>query len=155
VALSPQRLSDLESNLMLFYTGLQRHAHDILKEQLESTSKGDLDEYLHELKCLASAAVDVVVNERNLDELGGLMDIGWNLKTKLSAAISNNRVEEMYQKARAAGAIGGKLLGAGGGGFMLFFVPPRRHQRVSDALNGYQQVKFRCDQQGSKIIFSG
>ena len=96
-----------------------------------------------------------MVNEGNLDELGGLMDIGWNLKTKLSAAISNNRVEEMYQKARAAGAIGGKLLGAGGGGFMLFFVPPRRHQRVSDALNGYQQVQFRCDQQGSRIIFSG
>ena len=153
--LPPQRLSDLESNLMLFYTGLQRHAHDILKEQLESTSKGDLDEYLHELKGLASAAVDVVVSERDLDELGGLMDMGWNLKTKLSAASSNNRVEEMYQKARTAGAIGGKLLGAGGGGFMLFFVPPRRHQRVSDALNGYQQVKFRCDEQGSRIIFSG
>ena len=152
--LTPDRFVDLQEHLMLFYTGLQRRAHDVIKEQLQKTNDGDLDSYLGEMKNMASAAVGILANHGKLEEFGELMHAGWQLKKKFSSAISNTCVEEMYQKARAAGAIGGKLLGAGGGGFMLFFVPRSRRKRVFNALSGRGQVDFSCDEQGTQILFS-
>ncbi|MEE2805052.1 MAG: kinase [Pseudomonadota bacterium] len=152
--LPPDRFVNLQAHLMLFYTGLQRRAHDVIKEQLQKTNDGDLDDYLGEMKNMASAAVGILANHEKLEEFGELMHAGWQLKKKFSSAISNAYVEEMYNKARAAGAIGGKLLGAGSGGFMLFFVPPSRRERVFNALSGHGQVDFSCDEQGTQILFS-
>lgn len=150
VIISYEKVKKLEKNLMLFFTGISRFASDIAKKQIESieNNKSKLDK----MKLLVDEALHIL-NNKDVDEFGKLLDYTWNLKRKLSSNISNEVIDTMYEKALKAGALGGKLLGAGGGGFMLFYVPEKYHLKVREALKDYIYVPFNFDYDGSQIIF--
>ena len=109
-------------------------------------------EQLHCLKALAGRAGDALDRVR-LWELGQVLNDGWQLKRELADGISNPEIEEMYQKALAAGALGGKICGAGGGGFLLLYCHPAHHQAVRKALEDYRELPISVEPDGSKIIF--
>lgn len=154
VPLANERIKALEQRLILFYTGFQRTASEILEEQLERTKKGELRGPLKELTALALESVEVICGSRDLSELGNLLHRGWIIKRGLSAAVSTEAIDVWYEKARSASAVGGKLLGAGSGGFLLLYVEPEHQDSVRSALAELQEVPFRFESQGSTILFS-
>jgi len=150
IILNRERLEEFEGNIMLFFSGLSRFSSDIAKEQIENTKKNMPN--LDKIKALVDEAYDILVNDRNLDEFGELLNYTWELKKSLSSKISNLEINSMYEKAIKAGAIGGKLLGAGGGGFMAFYVKKENQERVKKALDGYLHIPIKFDFDGSKIV---
>jgi D-glycero-alpha-D-manno-heptose-7-phosphate kinase len=147
------RLTELHQHLLLFYTGIRRNAHDVLDEQLERTKDGALTVHLDRLAELAAQGVELLTGCGPLDALGELLDDAWRIKRELSSKISNKEIDEAYGLARAQGAEGGKLLGAGGGGFLLLFAPPDRHEDIATALPGLPRVPFGFDADGSRLLF--
>lgn len=147
------RAAELESCLMLAYTGVRRHAHEIVTEQLNRTRAGALRSELSRMSELTESGVEVLCGSRPLREFGELLDEAWTVKKSLSGAISSCDIDGMYRKARDAGAVGGKLLGAGGGGFLLLFVEPDRQADVSAALREFSMVDFAFDYSGSTLLF--
>ncbi len=155
VKVPPARLRALEQRLLLFYTGIQRYAHDILQEQLVKTANGELDARLETMKAMVAEGLDILLRrQRKLDDFGALLAEAWCQKAGLSAAISNPLIDEQYAAARRVGALGGKLLGAGGGGFLLLYVPPERQAAVERQLAPLHRVPFNFESRGSEIIFS-
>lgn len=146
-----KRLSELNDNLMLFYTGITRRAGSILTEQ-RANSSGDKIKELRAIKELALKAQKILQKGEFLDEFGKLMDEGWKIKKGLASGISTAQIDELYEKAKKAGALGGKIAGAGGGGFLLLYVPRERQIAVRKALSGLKETIFRFEPQGSKII---
>ncbi|HWB53854.1 MAG TPA: hypothetical protein VG722_06665 [Tepidisphaeraceae bacterium] len=153
LVIPPTRAAAMESRLLMFYTGLQRTAHEVLESQLQRTSAGQITPYLNHLTGLVSDGIDTLTSERPLSEFGQLLHEGWMLKRQFSDAISNEFIDDAYGRARRAGAIGGKLLGAGGGGFLLLYVEPEDQPAVRAALAGMLEVNFNFDDQGSRLIF--
>jgi D-glycero-alpha-D-manno-heptose-7-phosphate kinase len=151
--LPAERLAAFHAHLMLLYTGLQRHAHELLEEQLERTRRGELAAALGRMEELAAQGVAVLVGAGPLPPFGELLHDAWQVKRGLSSRVSNGAIDDAYARARGAGAIGGKLLGAGGGGFLLLFAPPERQQAVARALPELRRVEFGFDHQGSRILF--
>jgi D-glycero-alpha-D-manno-heptose-7-phosphate kinase len=153
VTMSRNRMNELQNNLLLFYTGLQRHAHEVLEEQLNRTRQGENLQALHAMKTLVERGLKVLSSESDLHEFGQLLHEGWLLKCRLSSRISTSWIDEIYEKARAAGALGGKLLGAGGGGFLLLYVEPEKQNGVREALVELRGTHFSAEDAGSRIIF--
>lgn len=149
--LPQKRMRELTSHLMLFYTGIKRTASDIAASFVNNMH--EKKRHLMTMRALVDEAVSVLNSGRNMAEFGKLMNEGWHLKRGLSAKISNPMVEDIYDRALAAGALGGKLTGAGGGGFLLLFVPPSRQAHVQEKLNKLIHVPFRFDFSGSQIIY--
>jgi D-glycero-alpha-D-manno-heptose-7-phosphate kinase len=135
---------------LLFYTGRTRKSAAILAVQDGRTEINV--KQLHSLKALAGRAGDALDRGR-LWELGRVLHDGWTLKRELADGISNPEIEEMYQKALAAGALGGKICGAGGGGFLLLYCHPAHQQAVRTALEDYRELPISVEPDGSKIIF--
>ena len=150
---SSETIARLEENFTLFYTGIQRRAETILHEQKRSASP----QTLLQIKGLVPAFYDVLVNPSSLSEVGYLLDRAWQLKRSLCDSISNSLLDTIYESAIAAGALGGKILGAGGGGYFLFYVPKAKQEIVTAALSdlGLLRLAFRFEQKGSQIIESG
>jgi D-glycero-alpha-D-manno-heptose-7-phosphate kinase len=148
-----ERCTALQERLMIFYTGLQRHAHIVLEQQIERTKSGMITEHLLRLHQLVQQAIDTLYSGDNLAEFGELLHQGWELKRQFSEAISTPLIDDAYHRARRAGAVGGKLLGAGGGGFLLLFVEPYNQARVRQALPDMREVYFRFESRGSHLIF--
>src|SRR5437868_10633108 len=149
--LPPERTAELKAHLMLFYTGIARTAADVARSYvvgIESRSR-----QLRIMKELVDESIDVLASGMNIGAFGDLLHEAWQAKRSLSASVSNSEVDELYEQARAAGALGGKLTGAGGGGFLLLFVPPARQTAVLEALNGQLHVPFAFESGGSQIIF--
>lgn len=142
---------DLEENLLLFYTGVNRQADTILAEQKANIE--DTSHLLRELKGLAYAAKDELL-KGNLDAIGSMLDTSWALKKKLASKISNSGIDELYNLAKKSGALGGKITGAGGGGFMLLYCPREKHNKVRGALNYLKELPFRLERDGAKVIFN-
>lgn len=138
-------------NFLLFFTGVSRSSSSILTEQ-KSKIKDRFGE-LREIKQMAYQA-RAYVEAENFDALGELMHQSWELKKRLAGTISNGPINAMYEAARSAGAIGGKIAGAGGGGFLLLYVPYDRQGRVRSVLNSLQELPFRLEADGTKIIFN-
>ena len=151
VNLSPEAQRVLNNNFMLFFTGVSRNSSSILKDQVFNL-KERLSE-LREIKEMACEARDVIERE-NFDLLGILIHQSWELKKRLARKISNGHINEMYEPARSAGAIGGKITGAGGGGFLLLYVPIECQNKVRTALQGLQELPFRMEADGTKVIFN-
>jgi D-glycero-alpha-D-manno-heptose-7-phosphate kinase len=150
--LHPARLERLEQNLMLFYTGFSRTASDIAKEQVRQIP--DKQAESRRMLQLVYAATDILqAKDDRLDEFGQLLHKQWLIKRSLSARISNGEIDAIYEAGMKAGALGGKLLGAGGGGFMLFYVRPEQRALVLDALKHLLFVPARFDHLGSQIIY--
>jgi D-glycero-alpha-D-manno-heptose-7-phosphate kinase len=142
----------LSNHLSLFYTGVTRKAEGILKGQDARTSRNQ--DALVRMRELAAEARAAIV-ARDYARLGDLLDEGWRLKRGLSEGISNDTIDRQYAAAKAAGAYGGKITGAGGGGFLLLLHPPERSRQISDALSPMQRLPVRITPEGSRILFVG
>lgn len=149
--LTEERLAELSSHLMLFYTGIKRTASDIAKTYVDDIeSKGD---NLITMNKMVQEAITILSGNRCICNFGELLHKTWMLKRSLSPQISNGVVDQVYERAREHGAIGGKITGAGGGGFLLLFVPPSAQERVKKALKELIYVPFALESSGSQVIF--
>ncbi len=151
VILPQGRLRELQSHFLLFFTGVSRNASDIAHEQMQAVAVRKAE--LASMRLLVDEAVELVTGTADLAEFGHLLHETWQLKRSLSASIAPEFVDAMYARARKAGVIGGKLLGAGGGGFMLFFAKPEHHMSIKKALQDLLWVPFSFETGGSSIIF--
>jgi D-glycero-alpha-D-manno-heptose-7-phosphate kinase len=153
VICTPQTRQSLQERLLLMYTGLTRSANDILEVQSrETVSNARKQETLKRMVKLAQELYHALSRD-DLDAFGEILHAGWMEKRQLVNGISNATIDNWYEKGRAAGAVGGKLLGAGGGGFLLFYAPRERHQAIVQALPDLRHIPFRFEPQGSKIIY--
>ena len=151
ILIDTKRLEKLQDNLLLFFTGFSRFASEIAKEQEKNSKKNETN--LFKIRELVDDAEDILCNsKKNLDDFGSLLNESWILKRSLSSSVSNNEIDLIYKKAIKAGAIGGKILGAGGGGFILFYVPLSKKISVEKALHNLIKVPFRFENAGSKIV---
>lgn len=151
VSVSPEAQRALNQNFMLFFTGVSRKSSSILQEQ-SSKMKDRLSE-LREIKEMAHLARQELT-KGNIDTLGVLIHQSWEVKKRLAKSISSSQINEVYEAARRSGALGGKLTGAGGGGFLLLYVPYECQEKVRTALRGLQELPFRLEADGSKVIFN-
>lgn len=150
VILSSERLEEFQRHLLLFYTGVSRTTSDMGKEQLERIPQNR--HALSMVQGMVDEAVSVLTGDGPLAEAGKLLHESWLLKRTLGSRVTNSQIDGIYDEARRAGAIGGKILGAGGGGFMLFFAKPEDHSPIKGRLKGLLDVPFRFENQGSQII---
>jgi len=151
IVMPPGRMQELHDHLLLFFTGVSRTASDIAGDQIKSIPQKARE--LHLMHSMVEDATNILASHQDISLFGEMLHESWQLKRQISDKIAPSFIDEIYAKARAAGAIGGKLLGAGGGGFMLFFVKPEDKPRVCDALSNLLLVPFEFENSGSKIIF--
>jgi D-glycero-alpha-D-manno-heptose-7-phosphate kinase len=151
IVTASSRLAELEQHLALYFTGFSRIASEIAQEQLRVTphKKKELDTLL---QLVDEAEAIITSPTRPLEEFGRLLHEGWQLKRTLTQKISNADIDEIYDAGMRAGALGGKLLGAGGGGFMLFFVPPERREALRAQLRNLLCVPFGFSNRGSHVV---
>jgi D-glycero-alpha-D-manno-heptose-7-phosphate kinase len=148
-----ETLARLQENLIAFYTGITRPAAKVLEEkQRRIAAEAEKQAVLARMVALARALREELQNN-NLDAFGEVIHENWVLKKQLSRDVSTARIDAWYDAARRAGAIGGKILGAGSGGFLLFYAPRRRHRAIREALAGLRPVPMGFESQGSRIIF--
>jgi len=155
IVCSDELKMELESNLMLFYTGQARDAGSILAEQQTKTKEPAKFESLQRMKGLTLEMKRLLNEGKNLREFGELLHDEWMDKKRLARGITNPRIDEYYERALAAGAIGGKLSGAGGGGFLLLYCERDKQPKVREALAELKEVNFSFEYQGSSIIAVG
>ena len=155
LALSDHSLEELRNCMVLFFTGIQRESFDILSQQQRDTRGGDAQviESLHETKRIGYAVRDALLAE-DLDRFGHLLDEHWNNKKKRSGSMSNPQIDRWYDMGREAGALGGKILGAGGGGFLMFYCPAHHRHQLRQSLGeaGLRPVPFNFDHVGAKVL---
>ena len=151
VNISPESQRVLNDSFLLFFTGMSRKADNVLRDQKKNI-KDRLTE-LREIKQMAYQSRQDI-ESGDFKSFGDLLHQSWELKKRLSNAISNSDINNLYESARRAGAIGGKITGAGGGGFLLLYVPYERQKSVRNALSGLQELPFRLEVDGTKVIFN-
>jgi D-glycero-alpha-D-manno-heptose-7-phosphate kinase len=152
LTISQERIRSLQDHLVLCFTGFSRTAEVIAKAQIDAT--GDKGRELNLMSQILDEAKSVVMDETvSLDEFGRLLADQWHLKKSMTNRISNPDIDAIYDAGIKAGAIGGKLLGAGGGGFMLFFAKPEFHSKIIESLSSKLFVPFRFENTGSQIIY--
>lgn len=150
VIISPERKKQLNDNLMLFFTGFTRFSSDVQRNNEHNDSKV---QQLKEMYSLVDVAENILVDKTSdLDEFGRLLDHTWKLKRKTGSGVSTNYIDELYEKGIKAGALGGKLLGAGGGGFLLFYAPNEYHKNIRKTFRELLYIPFEFESSGSKII---
>ncbi len=143
----------LQNRLMLFFTGLSRTASEVAQEQVRVTPQKEKE--LRTMLGMVDEAEKILNGPpKNLDDFGNLLHETWMLKRGLTSSISTKDIDDIYERARTAGALGGKLLGAGGGGFLLFYVKPEDQPKVKNALSGILNVPFAFENEGSKVIYT-
>lgn len=151
VIISPERKNQLNDNLMMFFTGFTRFSSDIQKAN--AVGQKDKISQLREMYQLVDEAERVLTDKTaDLDEFGRLLDHTWKLKRQTGAAVSTNSIDELYKKGIEAGAIGGKLLGAGGGGFLVFYVRPEKQDAVKLAMHNLMHIPFEFEEGGTRVI---
>jgi D-glycero-alpha-D-manno-heptose-7-phosphate kinase len=151
IALTSEQRKKLNENTMLFFTGVTRRSDTVLTEQKQNIQ--DKLAVLKEMKHITYIAREEVM-AGNIDAMGELLHESWMLKRQLASQISNSMLDEIYCVARKAGAIGGKISGAGGGGFLLLYCPYECQDSVRKALGGLQELQFKIEPDGSKVIFN-
>ncbi|SDS25986.1 galactokinase [Opitutus sp. GAS368] len=153
VKITEETLFNLEDNLLLFFTGYSRSASAILKDQNDKSKQNNqaMLDHLHFTKDLGHQSL-AALESSNLDEFARLMDVHWQRKKSRSTGMSNARINEWYDYARAHGALGGKLIGAGGGGFLMFYAADKTRLRHAMREKGLQEVRFRFDFEGTKVV---
>lgn len=151
VIANANRISGLQDHLMLYFTGFQRTASEIAKEQIARTQERTRE--LTRMRAMVDEAIAVLQGNGNLDDIGFMLDEGWKLKRGLTSKITSPDIDSIYDTACQAGALGGKLLGAGGGGFMLLFARPEDQPNIKKKLEKLLHVPFNFENEGSRIIF--
>lgn len=152
IIIAPERKKQLNDNLMMFFTGFTRFSAEIQKLNSEKTA--DQIMRLKEMGALVDEAEAVLTSTHaDLDQFGRLLDHTWKLKRQTGPAVSTDSIDVLYEKAMKAGALGGKLLGAGGGGFLVFYVPKAHQEAVKQAMDGLMYVPFAFENDGTQIIY--
>jgi D-glycero-alpha-D-manno-heptose-7-phosphate kinase len=151
ITISAQRLNDLQSRLMLFFTGFTRYATDVEKEKLRNIRGKNVE--MQGLLQMVDSAIDILNAGCDFDDFGRMLHESWMIKKSLSDQVSTSNIDAIYETALKNGALGGKLLGAGGGGFILFYVRPEQQDRLKQELSHLLNVPFRFDSLGSQIIY--
>lgn len=152
VIISAERKKQLNKNLMMFFTGFTRFSSDVQKAN--AIDKKDKVVQLREMLMLVDEAEEILTNKNtNLDEFGRMLDHTWKLKRQTGSAVSTNSIDELYAKAISAGALGGKLLGAGGGGFLVFYVQPQYQECVREAMSNLMYIPFEFEDGGTRVIY--
>ncbi len=153
VAMTPEMKSMLQDRLLMYFTGLSRTASEIAGEQIRATSSKE-KELRTMLELVDQAETILKDGPGGLDDFGRLLHETWMIKKGLTGAVTNDAIDSIYERACKAGALGGKLLGAGGGGFLLFYVRPEDRERVKKELDSVLNVPFRFEDEGSKVIYT-
>ena len=151
ICLPPERLAALEDHLLLIFTGISRSASEIAAAQIKSLPERQNE--LRAMQQMVTEAAGILSGDGPLEPFGRLLDESWQLKRGLTAQVSTPHIDSIYERALAAGAIGGKLLGAGGGGFMLLFAEPARHNAIRKALGEFLDIPFQFENKGTHILF--
>lgn len=146
-----EKIEYLQSCCMLYFTGISRYSSEVAAEQIRAIPSKNSE--LRRISELVDEAIKCIMAPDEMNEIGRLLHESWLIKKSLTSKISNPEVDDLYTKALKAGALGGKLLGAGGGGFLLFFVEPKNQEKVRKHLSNYLEVPFAFDHSGSQIIF--
>ena len=153
ILISPERKQRLNENLMLFFTGFTRFSSEIQKAN-QSSSPEDKNALLREMKALVDEGADILCSkERDLDDFGRLLHSTWELKRKTAKSISTDSIDLLYEMGLRAGALGGKLLGAGGGGFLLFYVEKEKQQGVMEAMRDLLYIPFSFENGGTQVVY--
>ena len=153
IIISPERKRQLNDNLLMFFTGFTRFSSDLQKiNNISGTT--DKRTKLKQIYTLVNEAEQILVNKKSdLDDFGRLLDLSWKLKKETGSSISTGSIDELYAKGICAGALGGKLLGAGGGGFLLFYVQPQKQEAVKNAMKDLMYIPFRFEDGGTRVIY--
>jgi D-glycero-alpha-D-manno-heptose-7-phosphate kinase len=153
IIMTTQRREELRQSMMLFFTGFSRIASDVARDQINNINGNHNTSQLRATRAMVDRAVDVLADQKSsIRELGELLHEAWSLKRRFSNHVSNPHIDEIYEAGREAGAIGGKLLGAGGGGFMVFLVDPEKREKVRERLKKLIHVSVGFDNEGSRIV---
>jgi D-glycero-alpha-D-manno-heptose-7-phosphate kinase len=151
VIISPERKQQLNDSLMMFFTGFTRFSAAV--QQANNLGAADKTAQLMEMYSLVDDAEKVLTDRSaDLDDFGRLLDHTWKLKRQTGSAVSTDSIDALYERGRAAGALGGKLLGAGGGGFLVFYVRPEDHRRVREAMKDLMYIPFKFENSGTQVI---
>jgi D-glycero-alpha-D-manno-heptose-7-phosphate kinase len=151
VIMPATRRAEFECHLMLFFTGFSRIASEVAGKKIQNLLARERQ--LKAMRQMVDVGLAVLQDEsRDVAEIGRLLHQGWMMKRELAEGVTTGAIDEIYEAARAAGAVGGKLLGAGGGGFMLLFAEPERHEAVRQALPGLVEVRFKTGAPGSRVM---
>lgn len=151
IIISPERKKKLNDNLMMFFTGFTRFSASIQKANNFESKDKILQ--LKEMYSLVNDAEKILTNNNgDIDDFGRLLDYTWNLKKQVGSAVSTNEIDILYEKGIKAGALGGKLLGAGGGGFLLFYVKPENQTAVKEAMKDLLYIPFEFENGGTRVI---
>lgn len=152
IIIHPDRKKMLDDNLMLFYTGVQRFSSEIQADTFANPV--DKTQQLREMLALVDEAQTILTDKQaDLNDFGRMLDFSWKLKRGTGAKVSNGSIDELYERGIKAGALGGKLLGAGGGGFLLFYVEKDKQKSVLKALDELMHVPFQFESEGSTVIY--
>lgn len=154
VIVSPQRKQQLNNNLMMFFTGFTRFSSEIQKaNKLDDESK---TKQLKQMLTLVDEAESILTDQsKDLDDFGRLLDVTWKLKRQTGKSVSTSNIDNLYDKGISAGALGGKLLGAGGGGFLVFYVTPEKQAAVKEAMEDLLYIPFKFEDSGTQVIYYG
>ena len=152
INISEVQKKKLFNNLLIFFTGKSRFSNKIEKDKQANIQKKI--KIYHKIKEQVKASIKIIKNDRNFDEIGYMLDDYWSLKKELSNLVAPNNINEIYNVAKAAGALGGKLLGSGGSGFFVFYCRKNKQKKLINSLKKLQQVNFKTTNEGSKIIFN-
>lgn len=152
IVIAPERKKELDENLLLFYTGIQRFSSEI---QADTFAKPvDKTQQLKDMLALVDEAESILCNkDASLNEFGKLLDTTWKLKRGTGAKVSNGSIDELYSQAIKAGASGGKLLGAGGGGFLLFYCEKEKQESLKKAMEKLMIVPFNFENSGTQVLY--
>jgi D-glycero-alpha-D-manno-heptose-7-phosphate kinase len=151
VILPALRRVELRDHLMLCFTGVSRIADAIAKSKIDNLKNRETE--LNRMREMVDEAIAILADSSvSIDEFGKLLDLGWKYKRSLSDQVSTPQIDQIYKEAMRAGAVGGKILGAGGGGFMLFFAKPERHAAIRERLKDLVHVNFNFDDSGSRVV---
>lgn len=155
VIISPERKRKLNNNLLMFFSGFSRFSSDVQKANKLSGSE-DKKARLKKMYELVDEAEAILVDKnRDLDDFGRLLDTTWQLKKGTGSAVSTGSIDELYEKGMQAGALGGKLLGAGGGGFLVFYAQPEKQDAVKEAMKDLMYIPFKFEDSGTQVIYYG
>lgn len=151
IIIHPERKFQLDNNLLMFFTGFTRFSSDVQKA---NATKADKTKQLLEMYSLVDEAEKVLVDKHtDLNEFGRLLDYTWKLKRQTGSAVSTDSIDALYKKGIEAGAVGGKLLGAGGGGFLVFYVEPDKQEAVKKAMRDLLHIPFHFENGGTRVIY--
>lgn len=152
IIVSPERKIQLNNNLLMFFTGFTRFSSDIQKANATSYSPDKISMLMKMHKLVSEAESILTDKDKDLDDFGRLLDETWKMKKKMGSSVSTDSIDILYQKGISAGALGGKLLGAGGGGFLVFYVQPDKQEAVLKEMKHLMYIPFKFEEGGTRVV---